>query len=56
MDGSNPIPMSKKSSSDNMTRQIDENLRRVYKETVEEEIPERFQQLLQKLKEREQSK
>jgi len=30
---------------------IDENLRRVYEETVEEGIPDKFKDLLQKLKE-----
>ena len=32
-------------------RQIDENLRRVYQEAASEEIPDRFQQLLERLKE-----
>ena len=32
-------------------RQIDENLRRVYQEAANEEIPDRFQQLLERLKE-----
>ncbi len=32
-------------------RQIDENLRRVYHEAAKEEIPDRFQQLLKRLKE-----
>ncbi|MBD3679955.1 MAG: regulator [Rhodobacteraceae bacterium] len=33
-------------------KQIDANLRKVYQETLEQEIPERFQQLLERLKER----
>lgn len=33
---------------------IDENLRRVYDETVEEGIPDKFKDLLQKLKEQDQ--
>ena len=32
-------------------RQIDENLRRVYEEAASEAVPERFQELLKKLKE-----
>ena len=32
-------------------RQIDENLRRVYQDQQEDEIPDRFKSLLQKLKE-----
>jgi hypothetical protein len=31
--------------------QIDENLRRVYRKTLEEEVPERFHELLRKLRE-----
>ncbi|MBV0913685.1 NepR family anti-sigma factor [Anianabacter salinae] len=34
----------------NIRRQIDENLRRVYDETVTEDVPDRFVQLLQQLK------
>ena len=37
-------------------RQIDENLRRVYQEAASEEIPDRFQKLLQRLKEQEKKK
>ncbi len=33
-----------------LDQQIDENLRRVYKSTLEEEVPERFLDLLRKLK------
>jgi hypothetical protein len=32
-------------------QQIDENLRRVYRAALEEEVPERFQDLLRRLKE-----
>ncbi|MBM9596202.1 regulator [Rhodobacteraceae bacterium MCCB 386] len=35
-------------------RQIDENLRRVYQEAANEDVPDRFQQLLQRLKEQDQ--
>ena len=37
-------------NNSNVQRQIDENLRRVYKEKLEEELPDRFQQLLAQLK------
>ena len=37
-------------------RQIDENLRKVYEEAVENDIPDRFQQLLQRLKEQDKSR
>jgi hypothetical protein len=39
--------------SDEQERFIDENLRRVYEETVEEGIPDKFKDLLNKLKEQE---
>ena len=41
--------------SDEQERFIDENLRRVYEETVEEGIPDKFKDLLKKLKEQEES-
>lgn len=34
-----------------LDQQIDENLRRVYQQTVEEDIPDRFHALLRKLRE-----
>ena len=34
--------------------QIDENLRRVYREMVDEEVPDRFQQLIEELRRTEQ--
>ncbi|PJJ85630.1 hypothetical protein CLV77_0149 [Brevirhabdus pacifica] len=33
-----------------VSRQIDENLKRVYQEKVEEELPDRFKNLLEQLK------
>lgn len=39
-----------------MDQQIDENLRRVYSEAAEEPVPDRFKQLLEQLREQEQSK
>lgn len=37
--------------NDNLMRQINENLRRVYRDEVSEEVPDKFLQLLNKLKE-----
>lgn len=39
--------------SDAIQRQIDENLRRVYEQDKQDEIPERFLSLLEKLREQE---
>lgn len=36
-----------------MQQQIDDNLRRVYSDTVEEPLPDRFTQLLEQLRARE---
>lgn len=36
-----------------LEKQIDENLRRVYEQEVNEEVPDRFLQLLEKLREQE---
>ncbi len=47
----NSIMDERKKGADWM-RQIDENLRRVYDETASEAVPDRFQKLLDKLKER----
>lgn len=40
----------KKSS---LKEQIDENLRRVYRDALEEEVPDRFKQLLEQLRKKE---
>ncbi|GGL97811.1 NepR family anti-sigma factor [Pseudooceanicola nanhaiensis] len=45
--------MAHDSENDNVRRQIDENLRRVYQEKVEEDLPDRFKQLLEQLKAKE---
>jgi hypothetical protein len=37
-------------------RQIDENLRRVYQEALDEAVPDRFKELLAKLKEQDKPK
>lgn len=47
--------MAHDSENDNVRRQIDENLRRVYQEKVEEELPDRFKLLLEQLKQKEQN-
>ncbi len=41
--------------NDERERFIDENLRRVYEETVDEGIPDKFKDLLNKLKEQDKS-
>ena len=43
-------------SKDERERVIDDNLKRVYEETLEEGIPDRFKDLLQKLKEQDAEK
>ncbi|MGO4915199.1 NepR family anti-sigma factor [Pseudogemmobacter sp. W21_MBD1_M6] len=48
--------MAQKKPNQNVQRQIDENLRKVYQEKVEEALPDRFQKLLQQLKEQEKAK
>ncbi|MFZ1469433.1 MAG: NepR family anti-sigma factor [Paracoccaceae bacterium] len=35
-----------------MKRQIDENLKRIYDETLQEEVPDRFKQLLEQLRQK----
>ena len=42
--------MSKKPPSTTSNDEIDENLRRVYKKVLEEEVPDRFRDLLERLK------
>lgn len=48
--------MSKDKKTSNVMRQIDENLRRVYFENQEEDVPDRFKDLLAKLKDQDGSK
>lgn len=45
--------MNERGKGEDVVRQIDENLRRVYAETADEPIPDRFEALLKKLKEQE---
>ncbi|WP_308418327.1 NepR family anti-sigma factor [Palleronia aestuarii] len=44
------ILMSQEKKSSNVMRQIDENLRRVYKDDQPDEVPDRFRELLDRLK------
>lgn len=48
--------MAEKKPNGNIQRQIDENLRKVYQEKIEEALPDRFQKLLQQLKDQEKAK
>jgi len=48
--------MTKKNISKNVEHQIDENLRRVFQDKLEEDVPDRFKELLEKLKQQEQQK
>ncbi len=48
--------MSKSEPSPRTRQQIDENLKRVFQEQVEQELPDRFKDLLTKLQEQEASK
>lgn len=45
--------MPQKTRQNALKQQIDENLRRVYQEKVEEAVPDRFQNLLKQLREQE---
>ncbi len=41
-----------KKPKDSIKRQIDENLKRIYDETLNEEVPDRFKQLLEQLRQK----
>lgn len=43
--------MSRCQSSEDVFQEIDENLRKAYEELVNEELPDRFKHLVQRLKE-----
>ncbi|MCL7465184.1 NepR family anti-sigma factor [Phaeovulum sp. NW3] len=45
--------MAERKSNARLKEQIDENLKRVYEEALNEEIPDRFKQLLAQLKAKE---
>ena len=42
--------MTKKPSTSNLDDSIDENLRRVYQSVIQEDVPDRFKDLLDQLK------
>ena len=48
--------MTNASRKSSLQQQIDENLKRVYEETLKEEVPDRFVQLLEQLKAKEREK
>lgn len=51
MSMNDPSPGEKpRASGEALRRDIDENLKRVYQATLEEEVPDRFKQLLAQLK------
>lgn len=50
------VVMKQNKPDKNVQRQIDENLRRVFQDKVEEALPDRFHKLLQQLKEQDQAK
>ncbi len=45
--------MTRKTRTSKLNQQIDDNLRRVYSQAAEEPVPERFTELLQKLRKQE---
>lgn len=45
--------MEPKNNKSSLEQQIDENLKKVYRKTVEEEVPDRFMELLAQLKQQE---
>lgn len=53
MDGSSPQPP-KKIDRSLAEQQINENLRRIYQQKLEEDVPDHLQQLLQRLREQDQ--
>ena len=50
------MAMASKKDTPGIKTQIDENLKRVYQEALDEAVPDRFNQLLEKLRERESGK
>jgi hypothetical protein len=47
------MPKSDKLMAEAVARQIDDNLQRIYAVQLEDQIPDRFQQLLQQLRDKE---
>lgn len=48
--------MAQDKGKDAVRQQIDANLRRVYEDALKEEVPDRFKQLLEQLRRKEQEK
>ncbi|MBY6164594.1 hypothetical protein SAMN05421762_0566 [Pseudooceanicola nitratireducens] len=48
--------MAHDNENEHVLRQIDENLKRVYQQNLEEDLPDRFKQLLDQLKKQEPGK
>jgi hypothetical protein len=48
--------MSKEPERSNLRRQIDENLKRAYEKELERDVPDRFRQLLEELRQKEATK
>lgn len=48
--------MARDKQKSGLERQIEENLRKVYQKTVDEDVPDRFTELLKQLKEQDESK
>ena len=49
------VTMAQKPSNSSLDQQIDENLRKVFQRTVEEEVPDKLLDLLKQLKEQDQT-
>ena len=49
---SDPTDPKNEGPKDSIKRQIDENLKRIYDETLNEEVPDRFKQLLEQLRQK----
>ena len=47
--------MERENTKSGLERQIEENLKKVYKKTIEEDVPDRFAELLKQLKEQDAS-
>ncbi|MFC4667949.1 NepR family anti-sigma factor [Seohaeicola nanhaiensis] len=45
--------MTKSEETSKLQAQIDENLKRVYQEALQEQVPDRFKDLLEKLRQKE---
>jgi hypothetical protein len=50
------LKMEQDQRKSSLERQIEENLKKVYRRTVEEDVPDRFAELLRQLKEQDDAK